>query len=187
MTEPAELVPVYKEAYTLIKGIHFRLTFELFISKLYWNYIDVKYCVKEELQLCYKHLQRFVTFGYIKFTWQQYNCKLRCAIESTTVLFSRSVNTNNIYATTGQSRNRIGNYVVYHLNDAAVPTQHMSSCRTAWVNKKMTNTWKSAFEVNKMFTLISLCMKHICVFRFNILYCKNYYYICINKGDNTYK
>ena len=136
MTEPAELGPVYKEAYTLIKGIHFRLTFELFISKLYWNYIDVKYCVKEELQLCYKHLQRFVSFGYIKFTWQQYNYKLRCAIESTTVLFSRSVNTNNIYATTGRSRNRIGNYVVYHLNDAAVPTQHMSSCRKAWVNKK---------------------------------------------------
>ena len=111
MTEPAELGPVYKEAYTLIKGTHFRLTFELFISKLYWNYIDVKYCVKEELQLCYNH-NRFVSFGYIKFTWQQYNCKLRCAIESTTVLFSRSVNTNNIYATTGQSRNRIGNYVV---------------------------------------------------------------------------
>jgi len=38
LTEPAELGPVYKESYTLIKGIHFRLTFEVhfqIIQKLY--------------------------------------------------------------------------------------------------------------------------------------------------------
>jgi len=36
----------------------------------------VKYCVKEELNLCYNHLQRSRFFGYIKLTRQQhYNYK----------------------------------------------------------------------------------------------------------------
>ena len=111
MMEPAEHGPEYKGSY--MKSFHFRLTFKLFISKLYWHYIDVKYCVKEELKLCYNHLQRFVSFGYIKLTWQQYNYKLRYGIESTTLLFSRSVSTNNIYATHTR-KCKIVNHAMYN-------------------------------------------------------------------------
>jgi len=67
ITEQAEQEPVYKKSYTLIiSGIHFRLTFELFISKLYWNFIDENDCVKVEFKLCYNNFQGFVSFGYIK-------------------------------------------------------------------------------------------------------------------------
>ena len=39
-------------------------------------------------------------FGYIKVAWQQYNYKLQRGLESTSLLFSRSVSVNNIYPTT---------------------------------------------------------------------------------------
>ena len=72
----------------------------MFISKLYWNYIDEKYCDKEEFKLCFNHLQRSRFFGYIKVAWQPYNYKLQRGLESTSLLFSRSVSVNNIYPTT---------------------------------------------------------------------------------------
>jgi len=52
--------------------------------------VNVNYCVEDELKLCFNHLQCSRFLAYINLTWQQYNYKLRCGMESTTLFFSES-------------------------------------------------------------------------------------------------